>query len=99
MDMGLKDMSKLVKAYLLANVKSGVEYKVAQKIRDMKEVTKVLVTYGLWDLIARIEAETLGHLDRIITDIRQIKEMEQTSTCARTNKLLKISKRTSVQRT
>jgi DNA-binding Lrp family transcriptional regulator len=46
----------------------------------MKEVTEVLVTYGLWDLIARIEAETLGHLDKIITDIRQIEEIEQTST-------------------
>jgi DNA-binding Lrp family transcriptional regulator len=80
MDMGLKDMSKLVKAYLLVNVKRGVEHKVAQRIRDKKEVTEVLVTYGLWDLIVRIEAETLGHLDRIITDIRQIKEIEQTST-------------------
>ena len=46
----------------------------------MKEVTEVLVTYGLWDLIVRIEAETLGHLDKIITDIRQIEEIEQTST-------------------
>jgi DNA-binding Lrp family transcriptional regulator len=73
-------MPKLVKAYLVANVKRGSEHKVAQTIRDMKEVTEVLVTYGLWDLIARIEAETLGHLDKIITDIRQIKEIEQTST-------------------
>ena len=48
--------------------------------RKMKEVTEVLVTYGLWDIIVRIEAETLGHLDKIITDIRQIKEIEQTST-------------------
>jgi DNA-binding Lrp family transcriptional regulator len=73
-------MSKFVKAYLVANVKRGAEHKVAKKIREMKEVTEVLVTYGLWDLIARIEAETLGHLDKIITDIRQIEEIEQTST-------------------
>ncbi len=73
-------MPKLVKAYLVANVKRGAEHKVAQKIRDMREVTEVLVTYGLWDLIARIEAKTLGHLDKIITDMRQIEEIEQTST-------------------
>ncbi len=73
-------MSELVKAYLVANVKRGAEHKVTQRIREMKEVTEVLVTYGLWDLIARIEAETLGHLDKIITDIRQIEEIEQTST-------------------
>ena len=73
-------MPEIVKAYIVANVKRGAEHQVAQKIRDMKEVTEILVTYGLWDLIARIEAETLGHLDRIITDIRQIEEIEQTST-------------------
>ncbi|MFH1328110.1 MAG: Lrp/AsnC ligand binding domain-containing protein [Candidatus Bathyarchaeota archaeon] len=73
-------MPEIVKAYFLANVKRGAEHTVAQKIRKMKEVTEVLVTYGLWDLIVRIEAETLGHLDKIITDIRQIEEIEQTST-------------------
>jgi DNA-binding Lrp family transcriptional regulator len=73
-------MPEIVKAYVVANVERGAEHKVAQKIREMKEVTEVLVTYGLWDLIARIEAKTLGHLDKIITDIRQIEEIEQTST-------------------
>ena len=73
-------MSELVKAYLVANVKRGAEHKVAKKIREMKEVTEVLVTYGLWELIARIEAKTLWHLDKIITDIRQTEEIEQTST-------------------
>jgi DNA-binding Lrp family transcriptional regulator len=73
-------MSEIVKAYILANVKRGAEHKVAMKIREMKEVTEVLVTYGLWDIIARIEAKSLGHLDKIITDIRQIAEIEQTST-------------------
>ena len=55
-------MSERVKTYLVANVKQGTEHKIAQKIRKIKEVTEVLVTYGLWDLIARIEAQTLGHL-------------------------------------
>ena len=71
-----KVISEHVKAYLVANVKQGAEHKVAKKIRETTEVTEVLVTYGLWDLIARIEAETLGHLDKIITDIRQIEEIE-----------------------
>jgi DNA-binding Lrp family transcriptional regulator len=73
-------MQNFVKAYFLANVKQGTEHDVAQKIRKMKEVTEVLVTYGLWDLVVRIEAETLGHLDKVITDIRQISEVEQTTT-------------------
>jgi len=74
-------MSKdLVKAYFVATVKRGTEHEVAERIRKMKEVTDVLVTYGLWDIVARIEAESLEHLDRIITDIRKIPEIEQTNT-------------------
>jgi DNA-binding Lrp family transcriptional regulator len=58
---GIEYMPDFVKAYFLANVKQGTEHTVAQKIRKMKEVTEVLVTYGLWNLVVRIEAlaETL----------------------------------------
>ena len=73
-------MVEVVKAYVVATVKRGTEHKVAEKIREMKEVTEVLITYGLYDIVVRIEAKTLGHLDKIVTDIRQITEIKQTST-------------------
>jgi len=69
-----------VKAYFVATVKRGAEHEVAERIRKMKDVTEVLVTYGMWDIVARIEAENLQHLDKIITDIRKIPEIEQTNT-------------------
>lgn len=69
-----------VKAYFVATVKRGTEHEVAEKIRKMKEVSEVIVTYGLYDLVVRIEAESLGHLDEIITDIRLIDEIEQSTT-------------------
>jgi len=71
---------EVVKAYVVATVRKGTEHKVAEKIRCIEEVTEVLVTYGLYDLVVRIEAKSLGHLDKIVTDIRQIGEIEQTST-------------------
>ena len=71
---------EIVKAYVVATVKRGREHEAAQKIRKMKEVTEVLVTYGLYDIVVRVEAKSLGHLDRIVTDIRQMAEIEQTST-------------------
>jgi DNA-binding Lrp family transcriptional regulator len=73
-------MVEIVKAYVVATVKRGTEHDVAQKIRKMKEVTEVLVTYGLYDVVVRIEAKSLGHLDKIVTDIRQMAEIKQTST-------------------
>jgi len=73
-------MVEIVKAYVVATVKRGTEHDVAQKIRKIKEVTEVLVTYGLYDVVVRIEAKSLGHLDKIVTDIRQMAEIKQTST-------------------
>ena len=73
-------MVEIVKAYVVATVKRGTEHDVAQKIRKIKEVTEVLVTYGLYDVVVHIEAKSLGHLDKIVTDIRQMAEIKQTST-------------------
>jgi DNA-binding Lrp family transcriptional regulator len=73
-------MVEVVKAYVVATVKRGTEHDAAQKIRKIKEVTEVLVSYGLYDVVVRIEAKSLGHLDKIVTDIRQMAEIKQTST-------------------
>jgi DNA-binding Lrp family transcriptional regulator len=73
-------MVECVKAYVVATVKRGTEHEAAQKIRRIKEVTEALVTYGLYDVVIRIEAESLGHLDKIVTDIRKMTEIKQTST-------------------
>jgi len=73
-------MAEIVRAYVVATVRRGTEHKIAEKIRKIKEVTEVLVTYGLYDLVIRIEAQSLGHLDKIVTNIRQMEEIEQTST-------------------
>jgi DNA-binding Lrp family transcriptional regulator len=55
-------------SYVVATVKRGKKHDVAQKIRRTKEVTETLVTYGLYDLVVRIEAKSLGQLDKIVTD-------------------------------
>jgi DNA-binding Lrp family transcriptional regulator len=69
-----------VKAYFMAIVKRGNEHEVAEQLRKMEDVTESLVTYGLWDLVARIETEDLQKLDSIITEMRKIPEITQTST-------------------
>lgn len=69
-----------VKAYVLAIVKRGSEHDNAKRIQQIDGVTEVLVTYGMWDLIVRIETESLGKLDEIISTIRQLPEIDQTNT-------------------
>jgi DNA-binding Lrp family transcriptional regulator len=68
------------KAILRLTFTDSTEHEMAEKIRKIEDVTEVLVTYGMWDLVARIETKNLGKLDKIITEIRQTPEIEQTST-------------------
>jgi DNA-binding Lrp family transcriptional regulator len=77
---GIRLSENSVKAYFLAIVKRGTEHVVAEKILKLEDVTDVLVTYGIWDIVARIETESLGKLDKIITEMRQFPEIEQTNT-------------------
>ena len=69
-----------VKAYFMAIVKQGTEHEVAERLKRFEGITDVLVTYGLWDIVARIETENLQKLDMIITEIRKITDITQTST-------------------
>jgi len=69
-----------IKAYFMAIVKRGSEHEVAKKLRKLNGVTEVVVTYGLYDVIVRIEAQNLGQLDSLITEMRKIEEIVETST-------------------
>lgn len=64
----------------MAIVKQGTEHDVAKRLQAMNGVTEALVTYGLWDIIVRIEAPNLSKLDALITEMRKIQEVVQTST-------------------
>jgi DNA-binding Lrp family transcriptional regulator len=69
-----------VKAYFMAIVKRGSEHEVARRLGKMEGVTEALVTYGLWDIIVRIEAANLGKLDALITEMRKMEDIVETST-------------------
>lgn len=69
-----------VRAYFMVIVKRGTEHEVAGKLRKLSGVTEAMVTYGLYDIVVRIEAQNLGQLDALITEMRKIEEIVQTST-------------------
>jgi len=64
----------------MAIVKRGTEHEVAKKLGKMEGVTEALVTYDLWDIVVRIEAPNLGKLDALITEMRKMEDIMQTST-------------------
>ena len=64
----------------MAIVKHGNEHDVARNLGKMKGITEAIVTYGMWDVIVRIEAQNLSQLDALITEMRKIEDIVQTST-------------------
>jgi len=64
----------------MAIVKQGTEHEVVKRLSKMSGVTDVLVTYGLWDIVVRIETQSMAQLDALITEMRKMAEIVQTST-------------------
>jgi len=59
-----------VTAYVLATVKSGKEYDIAEKVMKYRGVKKVTITYGMWDMVIEIEADSREEVGRVVTKIR-----------------------------
>jgi DNA-binding Lrp family transcriptional regulator len=70
-----------VVAYVLITLNPGSEKNILQKVADFKEVTKVSMTYGEYDALVEINADTLEHLNDFLTDkLRVLPDIFQTAT-------------------
>ena len=68
-------------AYVMINTKMGSEQKVTNDLNNIEEVKKVYVVYGVYDLVVRVEAETMAKLKTAISDeIRTIENVRTTLT-------------------
>lgn len=68
-------------AFLLITVKKGYERVVGDKLLELDNVKNVHLIYGEFDIIARIEIESIVNLQNFIMDsIRSIKGIERTDT-------------------
>ncbi|MCD6458789.1 MAG: Lrp/AsnC ligand binding domain-containing protein [Thermoproteales archaeon] len=71
---------RLITAYILAVTRTGREYDVAEKISRLENVREVTITYGTWDLVIKIEVDSMAQLDNLVTTIRQIDDIVRTET-------------------
>ena len=53
--------------YVLLNVEPGSEEKVLNEVRKIPNVKKSHRVYGIYDMIAEIEADSMDRLKEIIT--------------------------------
>ncbi len=68
-------------AIVLINTDIGKEIDVFEKLKQIPEIKEVYITYGTFDIVAKLEAQTLSKLNEVITrNIRNMSGVRSTLT-------------------
>ena len=71
----------MASAYVLINTEIGGEEDVIAQLKAMDVVEEVSVVYGVYDIVARVNVDTLDKLKHIIANqIRGINKVKSTQT-------------------
>ena len=71
----------MVQAYVLLNVEPGAESKVLERLKSLNLVTEAYVSYGVYDIIIRLTADTMEQLKEAVSHkIRTTDEVRSTVT-------------------
>jgi len=69
------------KAFVLINVESGSEEEVLKQIKKIEGVEEAYYSYGVYDIIAKIKAETMAKLRETVTQkMRTLSKVRSTLT-------------------
>jgi DNA-binding Lrp family transcriptional regulator len=68
-------------AFVFMNIDTGGEQDVLNQLRGIPNVKEAYLVYGVYDLVARIEAETMEKLKEIVTwKVRRLDKVRSTLT-------------------
>jgi DNA-binding Lrp family transcriptional regulator len=69
------------KAFVFMNIDTGGEQEVLKQLQGIPNVKEAHLVYGVYDLVARIEAETMEKLKEIVTwKVRRLDKVRSTLT-------------------
>ena len=69
------------RAFVLINVESGSEDEVLKEIKKLEGVEEAYFSYGVYDLVTKIKADTMEHLKETVTrKIRALSKVRSTLT-------------------
>jgi DNA-binding Lrp family transcriptional regulator len=73
--------TEMPKAFVLINVESGSEEEVLEQIKKIGGVEEAYYSYGVYDIIAKVKAETMVNLRETVTHkMRTISKVRSTLT-------------------
>lgn len=68
-------------AFVFMNIDAGGEQEVLNELRSIENVKEAHFVYGVYDIVARIEAETMDKLKEIVTwKVRKLEKVRSTLT-------------------
>jgi DNA-binding Lrp family transcriptional regulator len=68
-------------AYVMFNISSGSEDLVLEKLRSIAEVQEAFFSYGIFDLVVKIETDSMKQLKELISHrLRAITNVKSTLT-------------------
>ena len=71
----------MTQAYILLNVEGGSEDDVLKEVKNVAGVERAYVSYGVYDLIIKVKADSIQELKDVVTRrIRQIETVQSTLT-------------------
>jgi len=71
----------MISAYVLMRIKPGMDRNVLHNVKKLAQVKAVETLYGEYDMLIKVEVETLDELDSFIFDtVRTIKGVESSTT-------------------
>ena len=70
-----------MRAYVLINTELGQESQVVSELRDVEGITNISSLYGIYDVIAQVEAESMEKVKEIVFNkIRRLDSVKTTIT-------------------
>ncbi len=74
-------LSILLTAFIFINVETGTDQDVVKVLQKVPYITEVFEVYGVYDVVAKVEADDLIKLNEVMMDhIRHIANVKNTVT-------------------
>ncbi|EWG07240.1 MAG: asnC family transcriptional regulator [Candidatus Aramenus sulfurataquae] len=71
----------MVSAIILINTDAGGEEEVFEKLKNYNEVTEAYIVYGVYDIVAKVEASDMDYLRNFVSStIRKLPKVRSTLT-------------------